>query len=189
MAIGTMIGEVGRSWGWIVLRGVAAIVFGVLAFVWPGLTLSVLVLLWGAYALADGLLALLAAFKMRDGGKPMWALVLIGLIGIAAGVVTFVRPQMTALALLAFIAAWAVITGVLQVVAAIRLRKMIANEWMLGLSGLLSIAFGVLMLARPGAGALAVVWLIGWYAILFGVAVAMLGFRIKGLAGHLPRPA
>jgi uncharacterized membrane protein HdeD (DUF308 family) len=96
---------------------------------------------------------------------------------------------MTALVLLSFIAAWALITGVLQVIAAIRLRKVITNEWMLGLSGLLSIAFGALMLARPGAGALAVVWIIGWYAILFGLTLTMLGFRLKGLAAAAPKLA
>jgi len=189
MAIGTMMGLLARNWGWIVLRGVAAIVFGVLAFVRPGITLSVLVLLWGAYALVDGLLALSAGFKIKDGGKPMWSLILVGLVGIAAGVVTFLWPGMTALVLLTFIAAWALITGIFQVVAAIRLRKVIANEWLLGLSGLLSIAFGALLLARPGAGALAVIWTIGWYAILLGVLLLMLGFRLRGLTASVPRPA
>jgi len=189
MAIGAMVHELTRSWGWIVFRGVVAILFGVLAFAWPGLTLTALVILWGAYALSDGLLALIAAYRIRDAGKPMWPLIVVGLLGIAAGVLTFMQPQMTALVLLSFIAAWALITGIFQVVAAIRLRKMISNEWWLALSGLLSIAFGVVMLARPGAGALAVVWIIGWYAILFGVVLVMLGLRIKGLAGRVPRPA
>jgi len=189
MAIGAMVQELTRSWGWIVFRGVVAILFGVLAFAMPGLTLTALVILWGAYALSDGLLALIAAFRIRDAGKPMWPLIVVGLLGIAAGVLTFMQPQMTALVLLSFIAAWALITGIFQVVAAIRLRKMISNEWWLALSGLLSIAFGVAMLARPNAGALAVIWIIGWYAIVFGVVLVMLGFRIKGLAGSVPRPA
>ena len=189
MAIGAMIGHLARSWGWIVLRGVAAILFGVLAFAWPNLTLTVLVIFWGAYALSDGLLALIAAFRIRDGGRPMWPLVVVGVLGIAAGVLTFMWPGMTALILLSFIAAWALITGIFQVVAAIRLRKMISNEWLLALSGLLSIAFGALMIARPGAGAVAVIWIIGWYAILFGLVHVMLGFRLRGLVASVPRPA
>lgn len=189
MAIGAMVHQLARNWGWIVFRGVAAILFGVLAFAWPSLTLGVLVVIWGAYALSDGLLSLVAAFKIKDAGKPMWPLVVVGLLGIAAGVLTFVWPGMTALVLLSFIAAWALITGVFQVVAAIRLRKVISNEWLLAISGVLSMAFGVLMLARPAAGALAVIWIIGWYATLFGVTLVMLGLRIKGLASSVPKLA
>lgn len=189
MAIGTMIGQLAQSWGWIVLRGVAAILFGVLSFAWPGLTLTALVIVWGAYALADGLLALVAAFKIKDSGKPMWSLVVVGLLGLAAGLVTFIRPGMTALVLLAFIAGWALATGIFQVATAIRLRKWIENEWLMIVSGLLSIGFGVIMLMRPGAGALAVVWIIGWYATLFGVLLVMLGFRLRGLASNLHKPA
>jgi uncharacterized membrane protein HdeD (DUF308 family) len=189
MAIGTMMEHLSRNWGWMVLRGVIAILFGVLAIAKPGITLTALVLVWGAYALADGLLALVAGIKISDGGKPMWPLIVVGLIGIGAGIATFMRPQMTALVLLAFIAAWALTTGFFQVFAAVRLRKMISNEWLLGLSGLLSIVFGVFMLARPGAGALAVIWTIGWYAILFGAALVVLGFRIKGLGASVLKPA
>ena len=189
MAIGAMVHQLARNWGWIVFRGVAAILFGVLAFAWPSLTLGVLVVIWGAYALSDGLLSLVAAFKIKDAGKPMWPLVVVGLLGIAAGVLTFVWPGMTALVLLSFIAAWALITGIFQVVAAIRLRKVISNEWLLAISGVLSMAFGVLMLARPAAGALAVIWIIGWYATLFGVTLVMLGLRIRGLAGSVPKLA
>jgi uncharacterized membrane protein HdeD (DUF308 family) len=184
-----MMTHLARSWGWIVLRGVLAILFGVMAFAWPGLTLAVLVMVWGFYALADGLLALVAAFGIRDEGKPMWPLAIVGILGIAAGGLTFMRPGMTALLLLIFIAVWAVTTGLFQIVAAIRFRKVIANEWMLGFSGLLSIAFGALMLARPGTGALAVVWIIGCYAIVFGLMLTILGFRLKGLASHAPQPA
>lgn len=189
MAIATMMGHLARNWGWIVLRGVAAILFGVLSFAWPSITLAALVLLFGVYALADGLLALVAAFKIRDGGKPMWSLLVVGLLGITAGIFTFAWPGMTALVLLAFIASWALITGFFQILAAIRLRAVITNEWLLGLSGLLSIGFGVLMLARPGAGALAVIWIIAWYAIFFGATLVMLGFRLKGLAAGIPKLA
>lgn len=190
MSVDAMMGHLRASWGWIVLRGVVAILFGLTAFVLPGVTLAALVIVWGAYALAEGLFALIAGFRIRDGGKPMWSLVVIGLFGIAAGILTFVWPGMTALVLLSFIALWALAIGIFQVAAAIRLRKVIANEWMLGLGGMLSIGFGLLMLARPGAGALAVMWIIGWYATLFGVLLVMLGFRLHGIVHQLtPKPA
>jgi uncharacterized membrane protein HdeD (DUF308 family) len=189
MAIGTMIGHLTRNWGWIVLRGVVAILFGIVSFTMPGLSLAVLVLLWGAYALADGVLALIAAFRIKHEGKPMWQLILVGLIGIAAGIVTFMSPGITALVLLWFIAGWAVAMGIFQVFAAIRLRKVITTEWLLGLSGALSIAFGVILFMRPGAGALAVIWLIASYAIVFGIVLVMLGFRLKGLRDRVPVPA
>ena len=175
----TMLEHLGRNWGWIVLRGVAAILFGILAFVLPGITLAVLVIVWGAYALADGILALVAAYRVRDQGKPFWSLVIVGLLGIAAGIVTFIWPGMTALVLLLFIAAWAVVMGIFQIIAAIRLRKEIQNEWLLGLSGVLSVLFGIIMFAQPGAGAIAVIWVIAAYAIVFGVLLIWLGLRLK----------
>jgi len=140
-----------------------------------------LVIVWGAYALADGVLALIAAWQVRDQGKPFWSLVIVGLLGIAAGVVTFMWPAITALTLLMIIAAWAVVMGIFQIVAAVRLREVIEGEWWLGLSGLLSVIFGIAMFAQPGAGALAVIWVIGAYAILFGFLLIALGVRLKQL--------
>jgi uncharacterized membrane protein HdeD (DUF308 family) len=189
MVIESMVAQASRNWGWIVLRGMAAILFGVLAIVWPGITLTALVLVWGFYALLDGVLALITAFRFRIGGKPMWPLAVIGLAGIAAGIVTFVWPQITALGLLAVIATWAIFVGVFELAAAIRFRKLIANEWMMGLAGLLSIAFGVIVALRPASGALAVVWIIAGFAILLGLTLTMLGFRVKSLAGMVPRTA
>lgn len=174
-----MLQDLQRNWGWIVLRGVAAVVFGVLAYVWPGVTLAVLVLFWGVYAFVDGVLALLAAFRVRDRGRPFWALLIVGVLGVAAGVLTFFWPGMTALVLLALIATWALVMGVFQIVAAIRLRKVIDNEWLLALSGLVSALFGALMLWRPGAGALAVVWVIASYVIVFGVLLIALGLKLR----------
>jgi len=185
----TMLEHLGRNWGWIVLRGVAAILFGILAFVLPGITLAVLVIVWGAYALADGILALVAAYRVRDQGKPFWSLVIVGLLGIAAGIVTFIWPGMTALVLLLFIAAWAVVMGIFQIIAAIRLRKEIQNEWLLGLSGVLSVLFGIIMFAQPGAGALAVIWVIAAYAIVFGVLLVWLGLRLKKRSESRTAPA
>ena len=180
----TMWSDLGRNWGWIVVRGIAAVIFGVLALVLPGVTLAALVLLWGAYALADGIIALIAAFRIRDRGKPFWALLVVGILGIAAGILTFIWPGMTAIVLLAFIAAWSLVMGIFQIIAAVRLRKSIEKEWLLGLSGLLSIIFGVLMLINPGAGALAVIWVIGAYAVVFGVLLIALGIKLRSRTHH-----
>jgi len=189
MVLETMLVQLSRNWGWIVLRGVAAIVFGILSFAWPGLTLTVLVLLWGAYALVDGVVAFMTAFQLKAGGRPMWSFALLGLIGIAAGLVTFARPGLTAIALLALIATWAILTGFLEIAAAVRFRKIIPNEWLLGLAGLLSVVFGVLIVMQPGAGALTVVWLIAWYSILLGLTLTMLGLRVRSLPNLVPRTA
>jgi uncharacterized membrane protein HdeD (DUF308 family) len=185
----TMLEHLGRNWSWIVLRGVAAVLFGVLAFVLPGITLAVLVIVWGAYALADGILSLIAAYRVRDQGKPFWSLVIVGLLGIAAGIVTFIWPGMTALLLLIFIAAWAIVMGIFQIIAAIRLRKEIQNEWLLGLSGVLSVLFGIIMFVQPGAGALAVIWVIAAYAIVFGALLIWLGLRLKKRSESRTAPA
>jgi uncharacterized membrane protein HdeD (DUF308 family) len=184
----TLLKSIGRSWWLVLLRGIASIVFGVLAYIWPGLTLVVLVAFWGAYALVDGVFALVAGIRMRDsgGGKPMWAMILVGILGIAAGIVTFLWPGVIALALLTFIAAWAIVMGVFQVIAAIRLRKEIENEWWLGLSGVLAVVFGVLLLANPGAGALALIWVIAAFELVFGILLVMLAFRLKRHADAAP---
>jgi len=179
------VGELPRHWWVVALRGVAAIVFGILAFVWPGVTLSVLVLLFGSYAIVDGVLAVYAA--IRSGGKNVWAPLFEGIIGIAAGLVAFFLPGLTALALLFVIAAWAILTGSMEVIAAVRLRRVINNEWSLIISGVLSVIFGLLLVAQPGAGALAVVWLIGTYAVIFGVAMLALAWRLRGFLGNMPR--
>ena len=175
-----MVTTLARNWGVLALRGLCAIIFGILAFAWPGITLKVLVLLYGAYALVEGILSIIAAVSKREGsGLPWWALLLEGLLGIAAGIVTFAWPKITALFLLFLIAAWAIVTGIFAIIAAIRLRKEIQGEFWLALSGVLSIVFGVLLFVRPGAGALAVVWLIGSYAIIFGILLLFLAFRLK----------
>lgn len=180
-----MLDQLSRNWGWIALRGVAAVIFGVLAFAWPGVTLVVLALFFGAYALIDGIFALVAAYRGREGGKPVWPLALIGVLGVAAGIVTFLWPEMTALALLMFIAVWALLIGIAQIVAAVRLRKEIDNEWMLGASGALSVLFGALMIASPGAGAVAVAWIIGAYSMAFGVLLIVLSVRLKKVADRM----
>jgi uncharacterized membrane protein HdeD (DUF308 family) len=168
-----------HHWWVFAARGVLAVLFGILALVWPALTLLALVLLWGAYAIVDGVLALVAAFRTRDRGRAVWALILIGIAGIIAGFLTFAWPAITGLVLLLLIAAWAIVVGILQIVTAVRLRKEIDNEWLLGVSGVLSVAFGALLIWSPGAGAVALAWAIGWYAILFGVLLIALGFKLR----------
>jgi uncharacterized membrane protein HdeD (DUF308 family) len=169
------------NWWAIALRGLFAVLFGIAAFIWPGLTLTVLVLLWGGYALADGIFALVAAFRAAQMRMTWWPLVLNGLLGIVAGVVAIAWPGITALAMLYLIAAWALLTWILEIVAAVRLRHVIGGEWLMALAGLLSILVGVILIAAPGAGALAVVWTIGAYAVVFGIMLIALGFRLRGL--------
>jgi len=190
MATQALLDQIARNWVWIALRGLAAVIFGVLAFVWPGATILVLVLFWGAYALVEGVFALIAAFKVRDRGKPMWTFAVIGILGIAAGIVTFLWPGITALALLTLIAVWAFFMGIFQIIAAVRLRKEIQHEWLLGLSGVLSVIFGAVMMARPVEGLLAVVWVIAAYSIVFGILLLVLAFRLKNrAAGGAMAPA
>jgi uncharacterized membrane protein HdeD (DUF308 family) len=169
-----------RNWWAVALRGVAAIIFGILAFAMPVATLGALVLLFGAYALVDGVFNVIAAVSGRSGARPWWALVLSGVVSIAAGLATFFMPGLTALALMYLIAAWAIVTGVLQIVAAVRLRREIDNEWWLGLSGGISVAFGVFVMLAPGAGALALVLWIGAYALVLGAVLVALGLRLRG---------
>ena len=179
-----MLETLARNWWAVVLRGVCAILFGLATFAWPGITLAVLILLYGAYALADGVLAVISSVKARQGGFP-WGLFLAGIAAIVAGILAFMWPGLTALALLYLIAAWAIVRGIFEIMAAVRLRKEIDNEWLLGLSGFVSIVLGVLLLAWPGMGVLALLWWIGAFAIVFGVFEIALGFRLKGLRGRL----
>jgi uncharacterized membrane protein HdeD (DUF308 family) len=163
----------------LLLRGIAAIVFGVLCIAWPGVSLLTLVILYGAFAFADGILALVSAIRGETKDAPVWWLVVMGLAGIATGVITFFWPGITTFVLVVFIGALAIVRGVTEIVAAIRLRKEIDNEWWLILAGLMSLIFGVLILALPGPGALALVWVIGLYAIAIGVVFVMFSFRLK----------
>ena len=168
-----------RNWWAVALRGVVAIILGILAFVMPIVTLAALILLFGAYALVDGVFNVIAAVS-GHGGARWWTLLVAGLVGIGAGLVTFFMPGLTAITLVYVIAAWAIVIGVLEIVAAVRLREQITNEWWLGLSGVLSIVFGVLMMVAPGAGALATVLWLGAWAFIYGVALVLLGVQLRG---------
>lgn len=168
---------------WLIgLRGVLAIAFGVLAFVWPGITAVALVFMFAAYAILDGILTIAAAVRNRAENDRWWLTLLEGIVDIAAGVIAFLFPGLAAITLVFLIAIWAIITGVLEIAAAIHLRKEINNEWALGLTGLVSIILGVIMILRPSAGLVGLVWVIATYAIIFGVLMLILAFNSTRMA-------
>jgi uncharacterized membrane protein HdeD (DUF308 family) len=174
-----LLGKLAENWWLLLLRGLAAIAFGVIAFLWPGITLVALTYLFGIYAIVDGVVAIWAAFNAQGDAAPRWWLGLSGVVSIIAGIVAFAYTGITALVLLVFIAVWAIIIGVLQLYAAIQLWKVVDNDWWLILSGLLSIAFGAVLIAWPSTGALAVIWTIAWFAVFFGCMFIGLAFELK----------
>jgi len=177
-----------QNWWSLVIRGLVGICVGVIAFVWPGITLAALVLLFGAYALIDGVVSLAGAVKAARAHERWLVLVLEGIAGIVSAAITVLWPGVTAFALIWIIAAWALATGLFEIAAAIRLRKHIAGEWLLALSGVVSILFGFLMIVFPLAGALAIAYMVGTYAFVFGVLLVALGFRLRNWS-HFAGPA
>lgn len=171
------------NWGWILLRGICAIIFGLLTFAWPGLTLLTLVMFYGAFALVDGGAALVAAVT-KGAPAPRWWLALVGVIGIGAGLVTLFHPAITGIVLLYFIAGWSIAMGVLQIIGAISLRKEIEDEWLLIASGVLSVAFGILLMLYPAAGALSMALMIGIFAIINGGVLVAFAMRLRKHAQH-----
>lgn len=177
-----------QSWWEVALRGVLAILFGVLAWIWPGLTLLSLIALFAAFALLSGITAVVGAVRYRRANDDWWLPLLLGLVSIGAGVVALVNPALTALALVLVMGANALVTGVLEIVAAVRLRKVIEGEWMMAVSGIVSIVFGALVFMYPGAGALALVWLISLYAVITGMLLVGLSLRVRQLARRSQLP-
>jgi uncharacterized membrane protein HdeD (DUF308 family) len=175
-----MVRTLSQNWWLVVLRGVLGILFGLAAFIWPGITWLTLIIMFGIYAIADGLVAVGTGLARTRESSRWWVFLLEGLISIGAGVVVLIWPALATVVLIYLVAGWAVITGVLEVVGAIRLRHEITNEWVLGLGGLLSIGLGVLLFLRPLAGSLAIIWIIAAYALIFGVLLVILGFRLRG---------
>jgi uncharacterized membrane protein HdeD (DUF308 family) len=178
-----MLSAIMQRWWILLLRGISATVFGVLAMVWPGITLLMLIIIYGVVALIDGIAGIALGIRGGAGGRTWWEMILLGLLGVIAGAVTFLWPGLTAVVLLVVIALWAIIRGILEIIGAITLRKIIQGEWLLILSGVLSIGFGVLLLLQPAAGALAVMWLIGLYMIVFGITTIALSLRLRRLRG------
>lgn len=174
-----MVRTLSQNWWLLVLRGLLAILFGVLAFVWPGITILTLVILFGVYAIIDGLVAVGTGIARTRESARWWTFLVEGLISLAAGAVALLWPGLATLVLLYVIAAWALFTGILEIVTAIRLRHEITNEWMLGLGGLLSVLLGILVFLQPAAGSLAIIWTIASYAVIFGILLIVLGFRLR----------
>ena len=181
-----MLQSMARSWWVWLLRGVAAILFGIIAFVSPAATALALVIVFGIYAIFDGVLAVVTAFQIREVARHWWVVLLEGLAGILFGIIALVYPIVTAGALLILVAFWAIFTGIMEIIAAIRLRVVISNEWLLVLSGILSVILGVMLVVFPGAG-LALVWTIGFYAVFFGVMMIIFGFEVRSLARQLAK--
>ena len=168
-----------RSWWVLLVRGLAAIVFGVLTWMQPAASAVALLVIFGAYVLVDGVLGVYGAIKTRHQSSHWWVMLIWGLAGVIVGVLTVINPAITGLVLTIYIGVWAVVTGVMQIIAAMRLRKEIEGEWLLVLSGLLSVVFGGFVLSQPMAGMMAMVWVIATYAVIFGVLMILLAFRVK----------
>ena len=170
-----------RHWWVPVIRGIAAVVFGIIAFVYPGITIATMVLFFGAWVLIDGIFRVVGAIGHRA-SDPDWGWhIVIGIVGIIIGLLTFHAPQITALALIIYIAAWALMIGATEIAFAIKLRLEIQGEWFLVLMGLASIVFAILLLWNPVAGAAAVIWLVAWYAVVLGILAIFFGFRLRSL--------
>jgi uncharacterized membrane protein HdeD (DUF308 family) len=164
----------------LIVRGIVGVVVGIVAFLWPGITIAALVVIFGAYAIVDGITNMVLGFS-RTGTHGRWAHVLQGVVGIAAGVLTFMWPAITALVLVLLIGAWAIVTGVFEIAAAISLRRVITGEWLLVLSGIVSILFGVMVFAFPLAGAVGISWILGVYTMTAGIILISLGVRLRKL--------
>lgn len=168
-----------RNWWTIALRGAIAILFGIAALVFPGITLTAFIYLFASFVLGSGILLIISALGERLHDFNGWLLLLEGIIAIVAGVAAFIYPDITALALVYFIAAWAIVTGILEIIAAIQLRKEISGEWLLALAGITSVAFGFLIAIYPRSGALVLIWAIAAYTLFFGLLLLILGFRLR----------
>jgi uncharacterized membrane protein HdeD (DUF308 family) len=177
--------QLSRDWWHFAVRGIAAILFGLLALVWPKSAITALVLLFGAFAFVDGTIAMVSGIQVRKYFKYWWALLLEGLTGIVIAVMTFVWPNIAALVLLYFIAAWAILTGIFEIVAALEFRNLIPGEWATFLSGLLSVIVGVILFVYPSAGAVGLMWTIAFYAIFAGIMEIVFAFRLRGLGQKL----
>jgi uncharacterized membrane protein HdeD (DUF308 family) len=177
-----MLHALARNWWALLVRGIAAVLFGILALWWPGATGVALVLLFGAYAFVDGIFALVSAIRAAESHERWIAFAVEGIVGLIIAAITFFHPAVTAIALYFTIAAWAFLTGILELVAAFQLRKLVPNEWMLIIGGILSILFGALLVWLPVVGVLTLLYLIGFYAIFFGAAMIVFSFRLKAHA-------
>ena len=180
-----MLTVLSRYWRLLLLRGIVAILFGTLAFLWPGITLTTLVLFFGAYIFVNGAFLIINAVCSRKDKDDWWLLLIEGLLGVVIGIMTAFAPGITGVALLIYIAAWALAVGVLELTAAIRLRRVVTGEWWLAVGGVVSIIFALMLMLFPAAGALSLIWLIGTYAWLFGVIQIFLGLKVHKVGEKL----
>ena len=168
------------EWRGLAIRGALALLFGIITLIWPGLTILALVLLFGAFVLVDGIIILAGVLGKAPGTEDRRALLIFrGVLGVGIGIMTLIWPDITALSLLWLIAAWAIITGILEIAVAISMRRELRHEWLLGIFGVLSLLFGIMLAITPGAGALVITWLIGWYALISGVVLLYLAWRLR----------
>jgi uncharacterized membrane protein HdeD (DUF308 family) len=174
-----MLPAVSGNWGALAVRGGAAVLFGLTALIWPGLTLAVLIVLYGAYAVVDGVFAVVAGLRAAS-GTHKWLLLAEGALGVLAGLVVLFWPGITAVVLLYIISFWAIFGGVLRIVGALVLRREIDNEWTMALSGVLWVLLGIVLAVLPGAGLLSLAWLIGIFALGAGMTLIALAFRVRG---------
>ena len=176
-----------RNWGWVVLRGLATLLFGVLAFVAPGLSLFGVMILFALYAVAEGLASVVAAINRALISEERWGSLLVsGVVSLLAGAIALIWPAMTALILVFIIALRAIVTGILDIMTAIRIRHVVTGEWMMALAGVMSILFGVVLIMQPGVGALGLIYVIGGWAVLFGALMVALGVKLRSLRPHQP---
>lgn len=169
------------NWWVLLIRGIAAILFGIIALAMPGLTAYVLVIAFGAYTLVDGIMAIYLGFKRRGNDDAWWTWIIDGILSIVIGLVAMIWTSATAVVFIIWIAAWAIVVGIMRIIAAIRLRKEIEGEWALILSGLLMIIWGVLIAMTPAAGLLSIAWLLGIFSFMVGVMMVVLAFRARRL--------
>jgi uncharacterized membrane protein HdeD (DUF308 family) len=171
-----------HHWWVFLLRGVVGVAFGLVAFFYPVATLYTFIVFYAVFSIVDGVFAFVSAVRGKENMGPRWWLALIGILGVVAGLAAYLWPGFTAIALLTLIGIWALVNGVVEIVGAIRLRAEIDNEWLLLIHGILSVLFGLIVLARPSGGALALIWFIAAFALVSGSVLIVLSFRLKGLA-------
>lgn len=183
-----MLMELARKWWVLLLNGICAIIFGIIAFTWPGMTLLWLAIVYGVYCLFDGVTMIIVSVNRSRRGESWGQMLFQGIISLIAGAIALCWPAITAIALLFVIAAWAIVRGITEIIAAVRLRKVISNEWLLVLAGIISVLFGLLLIARPGVGALSVIWIIASFAIVHGIVLIALSFKLHKLGGITATP-
>jgi uncharacterized membrane protein HdeD (DUF308 family) len=168
-----------RNWWMIVVRGILAILFGLIAFFWPDLTFLLLILTFGAYAIVDGIFAMLTGVASSRYSSRWWVFLLEGIVSLAAGMISILQPGLAGFVLIAVIAAWAILTGAFEIAAAVRLRREITNEWMLAFAGFVSIVLGAVLFFQPATAGIVITLMIGTYALIFGVLLVILGLRLR----------